>query len=90
MNRIYRGKFSLKKSGAAKAPCGSHRSRLATEAARLFPTILAQTKRASLRSPLFVQELRFLSGLSCDLRSLADRFLRTADTAGFDLVQMKQ
>lgn len=26
-----------------------------------------------------VQELRFMSGSSCDLRSLADRFLRTAD-----------
>jgi hypothetical protein len=27
-----------KSNGAAKAPYGSHRSRLATEAARLFPT----------------------------------------------------
>ena len=26
-----------------------------------------------------VQELRLMSGSSCDLRSLADRFLRTAD-----------
>jgi hypothetical protein len=29
---------SQKINGAAKAPYGSHRSRLATEAARLFPT----------------------------------------------------
>jgi hypothetical protein len=28
-----------KEKGAAKAPCGSHRSYLAAEAARLFPTI---------------------------------------------------
>ncbi|MDB6124228.1 MAG: hypothetical protein JWQ71_3221 [Pedosphaera sp.] len=30
-------------------------------------------------APAPVQELRFMSGSSCDLRSLADRFLRTAD-----------
>ena len=38
MNRTDLGKHHSKKSGAAKAPFGSHRSRLATEAARLFPT----------------------------------------------------
>ncbi len=30
--------FVENKNGAAKAPCGSHRSRLAAKAARLFPT----------------------------------------------------
>jgi len=44
-------------------------------------------KKEGLRKPL-VQELRLMSGSSYDLRSLADRFLRTADTAGFDLVAM--
>jgi hypothetical protein len=48
MNRIYQGKvtavevptsFAKNKKGAAKAPCGSHRSYLAAKAAWLFPTI---------------------------------------------------
>ena len=90
MNRIYQGKVPTKESGAAKAPCGSHRSRLATAAARLFPTIACKKGGAKLApAPYLVQELRLLSGSSCDLRSLADRFLRTADTAGFDLGGMK-
>jgi hypothetical protein len=34
-------------------------------------------KKGAAKAP--VQELRFISGSPCDLRSLADRFLRTAD-----------
>ena len=36
-----------------------------------------ENKKGAAKAP--VQELRFMSGSSCDLRSLADRFLRTAD-----------
>ena len=35
---LHKASLLPKKSGAAKAPFGSHRARLATEAARLFPT----------------------------------------------------
>jgi hypothetical protein len=36
-----------------------------------------KNKKGAAKAP--VQELRFMSGSSCDLRSQADRFLRTAD-----------
>jgi hypothetical protein len=44
---------------------------------QLIPAECLKIKMGRAERP--VQELRFLSGSSCDLRSLADRFLRTAD-----------
>jgi hypothetical protein len=40
----------LKKSGAAKAPYGSHRFNLSAEAARLFPTYRGRSTGFDLRS----------------------------------------
>ena len=45
----------------------------------LIPTEFAENKKGLKLALALVQELRFMSGSSCDLRSLADRFLRTAD-----------
>lgn len=47
------------------------------KASLLIPADFAEKKKGRAKRP--VQELRLLSGSSCDLRSLADRFLRTAD-----------
>jgi hypothetical protein len=47
------------------------------KASLLIPAEFLKNKKGAAKAP--VQELRFLSGSSCDLRSLADRFLRTAD-----------
>jgi hypothetical protein len=49
------------------------------KASLLIPTASADKKKGLRLAPAPVQELRLLSGSSCDLRSLADRFLRTAD-----------
>jgi hypothetical protein len=43
----------------------------------LIPADFAENKKGAAKAP--VQELRFTSGSSCDLRSQANRFLRTAD-----------
>jgi hypothetical protein len=47
------------------------------KASLLIPADFAENKKGAAKAP--VQELRFMSGSSCDLRSQADRFLRTAD-----------
>ncbi|HEY5503844.1 MAG TPA: hypothetical protein VIK28_01705 [Sedimentisphaerales bacterium] len=47
------------------------------KASLLIPAEFWKIKMGRAKRP--VQELRLLSGLSFDLRSLADRFLRTAD-----------
>jgi hypothetical protein len=46
---------------------------------KLEPPSCALMKIKMGRAKRPVQELRLMSGSSCDLRSLADRFLRTAD-----------
>jgi hypothetical protein len=46
---------------------------------KLEPASCAVMKIKMGRAKRPVQELRLMSGSSCDLRSLADRFLRTAD-----------
>jgi hypothetical protein len=43
----------------------------------VIPAEFQKIKMGRAKRP--VQELRLMSGSSCDLRSLADRFLRTAD-----------
>jgi len=47
------------------------------KASLLIPADFAENKKGAAKAP--VQELRLMSGSSCDLRSLTDRFLRTAD-----------
>ena len=46
-------------------------------AGRINAVEFRENKKGAAKAP--VQELRLMSGSSCDLRSLADRFLRTAD-----------
>jgi hypothetical protein len=54
-------------------------ARFLQKALLLIPAEFTEIKMGLRLAPAPVQELRLMSGLSCDLRSLADRFLRTAD-----------
>ncbi len=67
--------FDLDKGSIGEA--GRRGKAFLHKASMLIPLSFAENKKGAAKAP--VQELRLTSGLSCDLRSLADRFLRTAD-----------
>jgi hypothetical protein len=69
------GVFGLGKTSSGEAV--RQGNKFLHKASLLIPADVVENKKGAAKAP--VQELRLMSGLSCDLRSLADRFLRTAD-----------